>query len=352
MESDFLTYHTTIAENSVNLVVTPCVAIEFAYAHFSLTRDQKAPALPWHARLYAQNSDLRKNLQEFWQDDECSLDLLHLIANFGYTFDHTLDRFLDNLEHHLPEFLSQVRQRQAELELAKKKKEESQYAALIMRLERLLDNSTRAAYVVLLRQLWAFIEPIWEQEGRTASRVACDQFLEKYAQQQDILLALPTHHFMQLESSRQHIKMALAQNSVVVIPLYFAYGGGFSFDAKQQHLLAFGIRSEDYHQDQKDQSAQIAQQLKALADPTRLLLLTLLFRYQHFEMSVSDFAEQLGVTQPTVSGHLKLLRDVGLVQLEKKGNKSLYRFEHTILQNVVNDLLTQFGLSTIQTPEK
>lgn len=74
------------------------------------------------------------------------------------------------------------------------------------------------------------------------------------------------------------------------------------------------------------------------------MLLTMLYKYQHFEMSVSDFAEQLGVTQPTISGHLKLLRDTGLVRLEKRGNKALYTLETETLKQIIKDLSEQFGL--------
>ena len=72
--------------------------------------------------------------------------------------------------------------------------------------------------------------------------------------------------------------------------------------------------------------------LSALADPTRLRILREL-RERHERCSdlddylgihVSDLAEAVGVSQPAVSKHLKLLRSVGLVRAEKRGQRSYY----------------------------
>ena len=66
----------------------------------------------------------------------------------------------------------------------------------------------------------------------------------------------------------------------------------------------------------------MAHQLKAFADPTRLLVLSMIGR---FDVTVGDLAAQLEVSQPTVSGHLKVLREANLVRLERQGNKAFYK---------------------------
>jgi len=72
--------------------------------------------------------------------------------------------------------------------------------------------------------------------------------------------------------------------------------------------------------------------MKALADPTRLMLLTLIARYESFAMTVSDLAKQLGVSQPTASAHLKQLKEAGLVSFEKHGNKTLHKVNSAALE--------------------
>jgi ArsR family transcriptional regulator len=66
-------------------------------------------------------------------------------------------------------------------------------------------------------------------------------------------------------------------------------------------------------------AAALAVTLKALADPGRLRLLSLLAANDGCESCVCDLVEPLGLSQPTVSHHLKVLVDAGLVTREKRG---------------------------------
>ena len=73
-----------------------------------------------------------------------------------------------------------------------------------------------------------------------------------------------------------------------------------------------------------DQAVQLATVLKAVADPTRLRLLSLIASAEAGEVCVCDLTAPLGLTQPTVSHHLKVLLDVGLVEREKRGVWAYY----------------------------
>ncbi len=63
---------------------------------------------------------------------------------------------------------------------------------------------------------------------------------------------------------------------------------------------------------------------KALADPYRLAIVSTLARSGH-EVCVCDFTSGLPLNQPTVSHHLKILRDAGLVTCERRGTWVYYR---------------------------
>jgi ArsR family transcriptional regulator, arsenate/arsenite/antimonite-responsive transcriptional repressor len=63
---------------------------------------------------------------------------------------------------------------------------------------------------------------------------------------------------------------------------------------------------------------------KALGDPHRLTMLATLARAED-EVCVCDFTSALPLNQPTVSHHLKILRDVGLVTCERRGTWVYYR---------------------------
>lgn len=75
--------------------------------------------------------------------------------------------------------------------------------------------------------------------------------------------------------------------------------------------------------DAADRTAEAAL-FKALADPHRLTILATLSRAED-EVCVCDFTSGLPLNQPTVSHHLKVLRDAGLVTCERRGTWVYYR---------------------------
>jgi len=66
--------------------------------------------------------------------------------------------------------------------------------------------------------------------------------------------------------------------------------------------------------------------LKALADPHRLAILATLARAQD-DVCVCDFTAGLPLNQPTVSHHLRLLREAGLISGERRGTWVYYRLQ-------------------------
>jgi ArsR family transcriptional regulator len=72
-----------------------------------------------------------------------------------------------------------------------------------------------------------------------------------------------------------------------------------------------------------ERAAQLAEQLRALADATRLRMLDLLVR-QEIPVCVCDITAQFAQQQPTISHHLRLLREAGLVDCEKRGIWAYY----------------------------
>jgi ArsR family transcriptional regulator len=83
------------------------------------------------------------------------------------------------------------------------------------------------------------------------------------------------------------------------------------------------------------EAASAAQLFKALADPARLQLLSLIGGSSSGEACVCDLTAPLGLSQPTVSHHLKVLVDAGILTREKRGTWSWYA--------VVPDRLTQIA---------
>lgn len=79
----------------------------------------------------------------------------------------------------------------------------------------------------------------------------------------------------------------------------------------------------------------LAGMFKALADPTRVRLLSLIAAHADGEACICDLTAPVGLSQPTVSHHMRLLVDAGLVTREQRGRWAYYR--------VVPDTLTALG---------
>lgn len=83
-----------------------------------------------------------------------------------------------------------------------------------------------------------------------------------------------------------------------------------------------------------DDAERLAAALKAIADPARLRLLSLIQAQPGHEACVCHLTEPLGLSQPTVSHHLKVLLQAGLVEREQRGSWAFFRVREAPLAAV------------------
>ncbi|MFL6044215.1 MAG: ArsR/SmtB family transcription factor [Propionibacteriaceae bacterium] len=69
----------------------------------------------------------------------------------------------------------------------------------------------------------------------------------------------------------------------------------------------------------------LASGFKALADPARLRLISLVAAHESAEACVCELTDPIGLSQPTVSHHLKILVDAGILRREQRGKWAYYR---------------------------
>lgn len=79
---------------------------------------------------------------------------------------------------------------------------------------------------------------------------------------------------------------------------------------------------------------QLAVTLRALADPARLRLLSIVASSEGQEACVCDLIDPIGLSQPTVSHHLKVLTAAGFLTRSKRGTWAYYRLVPDALQQV------------------
>jgi ArsR family transcriptional regulator len=74
-----------------------------------------------------------------------------------------------------------------------------------------------------------------------------------------------------------------------------------------------------------DRAVELARVFKAMGDPVRLRLLSLIASHDGGEACVCDLTEVFELTGPTISHHLKVLREAGLITGERRGTWIYYR---------------------------
>jgi ArsR family transcriptional regulator len=85
-------------------------------------------------------------------------------------------------------------------------------------------------------------------------------------------------------------------------------------------------------------AAELERLFRVLADRNRVKILNILLRAGGEAVCVCEFTDRLGLAQPTVSYHLKQLREAGLVEREKRGTFAYFRMRGEAMQRL-QDLL-------------
>jgi len=84
-----------------------------------------------------------------------------------------------------------------------------------------------------------------------------------------------------------------------------------------------------------DETAEtLARMFKALGDPTRVKLLSLIAASPSGEACICDMTDPVGLSQPTVSHHMKLLVEAGLATREQRGKWAYYRVVPAVLSSL------------------
>jgi ArsR family transcriptional regulator len=81
-------------------------------------------------------------------------------------------------------------------------------------------------------------------------------------------------------------------------------------------------------------AAGLAQIFRALGDPVRLRLVSLIGAHQGGEVCVCDLTSAFSLTQPTISHHLKVLREAGIIDSERRGTWVYYRLIPAALERM------------------
>ncbi|WP_243834545.1 ArsR/SmtB family transcription factor [Cryobacterium psychrophilum] len=89
-----------------------------------------------------------------------------------------------------------------------------------------------------------------------------------------------------------------------------------------------------------ESAVDLARIFKAVADPTRLRLISMVAAHEQAEVCVCDLTAPLDLGQPTVSHHLKILVEAGILSRDKRGIWAYYKLVPGTLDSLAHQLLS------------
>jgi len=318
----------TLATDGPRVSVSSSVAIEIEWALASGEREDFQRDHATIGAIYERHSDLRERVRAMWGPGErmsCGgyLELMVLAHHGGLLFSTDADVLLDRLD----DLCLTVPASSDDLPLLSEKAEDR--AAVLLRLARLKESSDlRHRYVDLVRDVWDAIRPDWELSGRRAVDAAIASRRE---------MAAKGAHWQELGREGYEFGDLLERlvatlgplGEIVVVPAFFTHCGLL---VDLPGVVVLGVRTDTTGAEARARTAALARRLKALSDPTRLAMLDALRRGPR---TTTDLASAFSLAQPTVSNHIKVLRDAGLVTDVRDGT----RRNLVVQQDVVGELL-------------
>ena len=292
------------------VVAHSSVAVEIEWALASSQRADWARDHPGLGRALSGSPHLAGRIARLWPDDltlSCGgyLELMVLAHQGGVLFSDEPSDLLGNLDH-------LARHSVHPTELGSETDDDLRVIQERLRLLRESDTQRRE-YVATMTELWDAVGPLWENEGRAHVERSVARRRRLVEAGRPWLEVVGDDFALHLEEVQRTVEAMKPTDKLAVVPAYFTHLG-LMVDLPGTFLLGVRISPMDPRAATED----LARRLKAIADPTRLAIVAHLARTP---CTVSDLTDRFDVAQPTMSNHVKLLRQAGLVTNRSEGGR-------------------------------
>lgn len=291
-------------EREREVVVGGSIAVELEWALAAARRQDFRRDHAVLARVFDASPALAERVRAFWEPSErtsCggSIELLIIANHGGLLFSTDADELLGRLEQLCAN---------APLDLPLESEREEDRVALLGRLGLLRSSAElRKRYVELVGDVWRALAEDWERDGRRAVSTAVDECREAIRRGSNWMEITRKQ-----KACHQDIVAKLVANLgpdgvVAVVPAFFTHLGSL---VDLPGMVLFGVRADGSGAQARARTELLAKRLKTISDPTRLAMLEAL---RSSPRTVSELAELFSLAQPTVSNHVKVLREGGIV---------------------------------------
>jgi ArsR family transcriptional regulator len=263
---------------------------------------------PILGRLYEEQGDLPRRLADLWSDDvTCTVEAEVMAFHGGVLGVGEFSTYREGCEASLATL-------PVEPPLASETEEIRR--ATWTRLAQLRGSEAlRDRYFAIQSDIWDFVDPWWRRVGMPAAEQAAADVrraLANGAEWQEIVsaeCATFAEHLPDIVESQR------SGHQVVIVPCAL-FGRGLYLDLPDCTVVGTG--AADRVLSARAETEEVAGTLRALADPTRLAIFHSL---RSGPTTVGDIARSFSLSQPTVSMHVKRLREAGLVNSVRQGNR-------------------------------
>jgi DNA-binding transcriptional ArsR family regulator len=304
----------------------PSLAIDLSWVISVAIRPHWRPKFPTVSENLAQREDLAERVRTFWSDtdqDVCFTEMQVLAHHAGALEETTPTALWAALEG----AISTV---PTDIGLESESPEDR--VIFLRRLEQLKASPALfRTYMDLLREVWEPFDAIW-QPAVPMLREAGRQVVAKLEAGRTLaeLMGESCEIFnASVDAITQRIDSGYP---LLVVPCLF-FGKSLYLEFPGLTVVGSGFQRDDAAARARTES--LARRLKTVADPTRLALL-------HYvaatPCTVGDLAASFGLAQPTVSTHMKSLRESGLVRSERKDGRLQLSADPEALVSMVDEL--------------
>jgi ArsR family transcriptional regulator len=206
--------------------------------------------------------------------------------------------------------------------------------AIRARIRRLQHSAeTRHLYLEILQEVWRHASGAWLSDGRPRVLKACDMWRMRLGAGAAIEDIVPPRHPLTRAAQLGFDDLLTHRMEYAVSPLHFCMSGGHVADLSD--FVHIAVPASDLHPVRKVRDAMfVADRLRVLAEPTRVHILIQLFSAP---AGVMEVARALRMSQPTVSGHVKVLRNAGLIQARKVGSRTVFIASRKRVERLLED---------------
>ncbi|HSS61869.1 MAG TPA: metalloregulator ArsR/SmtB family transcription factor [Candidatus Limnocylindrales bacterium] len=195
------------------------------------------------------------------------------------------------------------------------------------------DGRARDSFVGVLVDLWRLASPAWARHGRELVAEACTAWNARLQTGVHISELVPPRHPMSRVDEPELEELFTQRSEFALSPLYFCMSGGHVVDFGTYFHVAVPA-SELLPARRVRDASFVADRLRVLAEPTRVRVL---LQAMSAPAGVMEMSRSLRISQPTVSGHLKVLLNAGLVQRHRQGGQTVFVASRRRVERLLED---------------